>query len=400
MRTVLRLVTILFFVSSMNLINLPSANAGCQDYPESITPVCVAENLAIAKLAQEAYDAAQILKAQQVEQAARDNAAKDAADRAATIAADNALSPDDCSRSTNRFLQRCIDAAVEKARLENEAKSEAEKNATISADSKLAPDDCARSTNRYLQRCIDVAVEKARLENEAKNAADKVAIIEADSKLSLDDCARSTNRYVPRCIDIAIENARNENEAISTFQRISELKVLQKLADDKYSLNKCDLLSNKQLEVCLDAATEKSAVKNASSSAVKSLRESQSQLTKPILDQNGEVLLPVLLISKSFGSKDISTLLSATAINSVDKNSLTQYSQKLNSIQSSTTSKSFKLPLSTSLDESFSSTTPAVCRVESGQVKTLKAGACILTIKFSTESGFEVESTKKITVKR
>ena len=400
MRTVLRLVTILFFVSSINIINIPSANAGCQDYPESITPACVAENLAIAQVMKEAYEAAQIAKRLQEEQTARDNAAKDAADRAATIAADNALAPDDCARTTNRYLQRCTDIETARAVAENLAKDAAARAATLAADNALAPDDCARSTNRFVQSCIDAATEKARLENESKNAAEKAAIIAADSKLSLDDCARSTNRYVQRCIDIATEKARNENEAISTIQRISEIKVLQKLADDKYSLNKCDLPSNKQNQLCLDAALEKNAVKNANSSAIKSLRESQSQLSKPILDQNGEVLLPVLLISKSLSAKDISTLLSAAVIDSEDKKSLTQYSQKLNSIKSSTTAKSFKLPLSTSLDETFSSTTPAVCRIESGQVKTLKAGSCVLSIKFSTESGFEVESTKKITVKR
>jgi hypothetical protein len=400
MRLIIKSLVFTLLLSSLNLVSIPTANAGCQDYPESVTPICVAENLAIAKLAQEAYDAAQIAKRLQEEQTARDNAAKDAADRAATIAADNALAPDDCARSTNRYLQRCANIESERARIANEAKDAADRAATAAADNALAPDDCARSTNRYLQRCMDIAVEKARLANEAKDVADRAATLAADNKLAPDDCARSTNRITQRCGDILAEKARMENEAIDSIRKISELDSLQKLANDKYAANKCDQAANKLLQVCIDSKAGTEAIKASTTTLAKKISETQSLLTKPLVDANGEVILNVLLKSNSLNSKDISSLLATRNLNSDDKKLLSSYAQKLNAIKSTSSSTSIKIPLSTSLDEEFTSATPAICRVDGGQVKTLKSGVCVLNVKFATESGFEVETTKKITIKK
>ncbi len=338
----------------MNFVSSPTANAGCQDYPESITPICVAENLAIAKLAQEAYEAAQIAKRLQEEQTARDNAAKDAAERAATIATDNAL----------------------------------------------APDDCARSTNRYLQRCIDIAVEKARIENENKSAADRAAIIAADNALAPDDCARSTNRYVQRCIDIAVEKARIENEAIDSIKKISELEVLQKLAFDKFTSNKCDQAANRILQVCIESKAGADAVKKEAASLAAKISETQALLTKPLVDANGEIILTALLRSKSLSTKDMKAVLDKSLLSTTEKKLLSAYAQTLNNLKSTQSLTDFKIPLSKSLTEDFSSTTPKVCTVADGVVKSLKSGACVLSIRFTTESGYEVQSTKKITLKK
>jgi hypothetical protein len=400
MQKTLKVIVFALFVTSINFVSSPIANAGCQDYPESVTPICVAENLAIAKLAQEAYEAEQVLKQQQVEQAARDNAAKDAADRAATIAADNALAPDDCARSTNRYLQRCIDIEVERARLANEAKDAADRAATITADNALAPDDCARSTNRLLQRCIDIAVEKARIENEAKNAADRSATIAADNALAPDDCARSTNRLLQRCIDIAVEKARMENEAIDSIRKIGELDVLQKLAIDKYATNKCDQAANKLLQVCIDSKAGADAVKKEASSLAKKISDTQSLLTNPLVDANGEVILTALLRSKSLSPKDIKSVLDASSLSTSEKKLLSTYAQTLNNLKSTQGLSNFRIPLSKSLSEDFSTSTPKICTVVNGLVKTLKPGACVLSLKFTTESGFEVQTTKKIIVKK
>jgi hypothetical protein len=308
MQKTLKVIAFALFVTSINFVSSPIANAGCQDYPESVTPICVAENLAIAKLAQEAYEAEQVLKQQQVEQAARDNAAKDAADRAATIAADNALAPDDCARSTNRFLQRCIDIAVEKARM--------------------------------------------------------------------------------------------ENEAIDSIRKISELDVLQKLAIDKYATNKCDQAANKLLQVCIDSKAGADAVKKEASSLAKKISETQSLLTKPLVDANGEVILTALLRSKSLSPKDIKSVLDASSLSTSEKKLLSTYAQTLNNLKSTQGLSNFKIPLSKSLSEDFSTSTPKICTVVNGLVKTLKPGACVLSLKFTTESGFEVQTTKKITVKK
>ena len=400
MKKTINTIVFALIATSISFVSSPAANAGCQDYPESITPICVAENLAIAKLMQEAYEASQIAKRLQEEQTARDNAAKDAADRAATIAADNALAPDDCARSTNRYLQRCTDIEVEKARLANEAKDIADRAATLAADNALAPDDCARSANRFVQRCIDIAVEKARLANEAKDIADRAATLAADNALAPDDCARSTNRITQRCGDIAAEKARIENEAIDSIRKIGELDVLQKLAIDKYSANKCDQAANKLLQVCIDSKAGADAVKKEATSLAKKISETQSLLTKPLVDANGEVILTALLKSKSLSPKDIKSALDASSLSTSEKKLLSAYAQTLNNFKSTQSLNDFKIPLSKSLSEDFSSSTPKVCTVVDGVVKTLKSGACILSIKFTTESGFEVQTTKKITLKK
>ena len=400
MRLIIKSLAFTFLLTSLNLVSIPAANAGCQDYPESITPQCVAENLVIAKLAQEAYEAAQIARRLQEEQTARYWAEKAEADRAATIAADNALAPDDCARSTNRYLQRCTEIEVERARIANEAKDAADRAATAAADNALAADDCARSTNRLLQRCIDIAVEKARLANEAKDVADRAATLAADNKLAPDDCARSTNRVTQRCGDLLAEKARMENEAIDSLRKISELGTLQKLANEKYTANKCDQAANKLLQVCIDSKSGTEAISASATTLAKKISETQSLLTKPLVDANGEVILNVLLKSNSLNSKDISSLLATRNLNSDDKKLLSSYAQKLNAIKSTSSSASIKIPLSTSLDEEFTSATPTICKIAGGQVKTLKSGVCVINIKFATESGFEVETTKKITLKK
>ncbi|MDA2997243.1 MAG: hypothetical protein O3C26_07015 [Actinomycetota bacterium] len=354
MKVISKFVIFSTLLLSLNFSTMPAANAGCQDYPESITPECVAENLAIAKLKKEADEAAQIAKRLQEEQTARDNAAKDAADRAATIAADNALAPDDCARSTNRYLQRCVDIEVERARLANEAKDAADLAATIAADNALAPDDCARSTNRYLQLCTDASVEKAR----------------------------------------------RENEAIDSIRKISEFNTLQKLASEKYTANKCEQAANQILQVCIDSKSGADAVKKEAASLAKKINETQSLLTKPLVDANGEVILTALLKSKSLSSKNINATLNTRSLSATDKKSLSVYAKTLNNLKIIRGSSNFKIPLSKSLSEQFSSSTPKICSIVNGAIKTLKSGSCVLSIKFATESGYEIETTKKITVKR
>jgi|LakMenEpi03Aug12_release.lakeMendotaPanAssembly.Ray.scaffolds.fasta_scaffold210977_3 hypothetical protein len=400
MRKTVKTIAFVLLLSSINFISAPAATAGCQDYPESTTPACVAENLAIAKLVQEAYEAAQVARRSQEEQTARDNAAKDAADRAATIAADNALAPDDCARSTNRYLQRCTDIETARAVAENEAKSAADRAATLAADNALAPDDCARSTNRFLQRCIDIAVEKARIENEAKNAADRAATLAADNALAPDDCARSTNRGTQRCGEIAAEKARIENEAIDSIRKISELEALQKLANEKYVANKCDVAANKLLQVCIDSKAGADAVKNEAKSLAKKIIETQSLLTKPLVDENGEIILTALLRSKTLNPKDIKAVLDTSSLSADDKKSLSAYAQTLNNLKSIRSASNFKIPLSKTLSEEFTSSTPKICLVVDGAVKTLKPGVCTINVTFSTESGFEVQTSKKIVVRK
>ena len=191
-----------------------------------------------------------------------------------------------------------------------------------------------------------------------------------------------------------------ENEAIDSIRKISELGALQKLANDKYTANKCDQVANKLLQVCIDSKSGAEAISASATSLAKKISETQSLLTEPIKNANGEVILTALLKSKSLNAKDILNSLTDRNLNSEDKKLISSYAQKLNVIKSTQSAISIKLPLSASLDEEFTSATPTICKIDGGQVKTLKSGVCVINIKFATESGFEVETTKKLTVKR
>jgi hypothetical protein len=191
-----------------------------------------------------------------------------------------------------------------------------------------------------------------------------------------------------------------ENEAIDSIRKISELSVLQKIANDKYVANKCDQAANKLLQVCIDSKAGTDAVKNEAISLAKKVSETQSLLTKPLVDANGEVILTALLRSKSLSPKDIKSVLDASSLSTSEKKLLSTYAQTLNNLKSTQGLSNFKIPLSKSLSEDFSTSTPKICTVVNGLVKTLKPGACVLSLKFTTESGFEVQTTKKITVKK
>ena len=55
----------------------PVANAGCRDYPESITPACVAQNLAEEQARAAAYEAQRLKEIQEAENRAKEQAARD-----------------------------------------------------------------------------------------------------------------------------------------------------------------------------------------------------------------------------------------------------------------------------------------------------------------------------------
>ena len=283
---------------------------------------------------------------------------------------------------------------------ENEARNAAEIAARNAADNALAPDDCARSTNRYVQRCTDIETARAVAENEARNAAEIAARNATDNALAPDDCARSTNRLLQRCVDIETARAVVENEARNSIRKVGELDALQKIANDKYTTNKCDQAANQLLQVCIDSKASADAVKNEAKSLAKKLIETQASLTKPLVDENGEIILTALLRSKTLSSKDIKAVLDASSISANDKRSLSTYAQTLNNLKNIRNASNFKIPLSKTLSEKFSSSTPRICLVVNGAVKTLKPGVCTINVTFSTESGFEVQTSKKIVVRK
>jgi hypothetical protein len=132
----------------------------------------------------------------------------------------------------------------------------------------------------------------------------------------------------------------------------------------------------------------------------KKIIETQSLLTKPLVDENGEIILTALLRSKTLNPKDIKAVLDTSSLSADDKKSLSAYAQTLNNLKSIRSASNFKIPLSKTLSEEFSSSTPKICLVVDGAVKTLKPGVCTINVTFSTESGFEVQTSKKIVVRK
>jgi len=154
------------------------------------------------------------------------------------------------------------------------------------------------------------------------------------------------------------------------------------------------------LQVCIDSKAGADAVKNEAKSLAKKIIETQSLLTKPLVDENGEIILTALLRSKTLNSKDIKAVLDNSSLSANDKRSLSAYAQTLNNLKPVRSASNFKIPLSKTLSEEFSSATPKICLVVDGAVKTLKPGVCTVNVTFSTQSGFEVQTSKKIVVRK
>jgi hypothetical protein len=93
------------------------------------------------------------------------NEAADLADKAAVAEADSLLAVDDCKRSTNKFLQSCIDAAVAKAKAENDAVQAAEAAAQNAKNIEFAEVFCSKRINRNAQSCKDLAASKKAAED-------------------------------------------------------------------------------------------------------------------------------------------------------------------------------------------------------------------------------------------
>jgi hypothetical protein len=173
-----------------------SAFASCADYPESITPTCVAENLLVAERMRVEYEAEQARRQAQVEAAAAAQRAQQAADEAARAASDALLPPDSCERLVNYSTNAC----TEKRIAESSAKA-----AALAAKQQAAQDDAEvalrKSWGIYdpaLGNCFEVANSSKpecvaqNLEAEKRRQADYSAKREAANQAAL-DAAKAQN---------------------------------------------------------------------------------------------------------------------------------------------------------------------------------------------------------------
>jgi hypothetical protein len=109
-----------------------SAFASCAEYPDSVTPACVAENLLVEQARQAAYAAEQVRRQAESDAAAATQRAQQAAEEAARAASDALLPPDSCDRLVNYGTNVC----TEKRIAESSAKA-----AALAAKQQAAQDD-------------------------------------------------------------------------------------------------------------------------------------------------------------------------------------------------------------------------------------------------------------------
>ena len=205
MRRIIRLVLVAVLATFIQWIP-NSAFASCADYPESITPVCVAENLLVAERMRVEYEAEQIRRQAQADAAAASQRAQQAAEEAARAASDALLPPDSCERLVNYGTTAC----TEKRMADSIAKANA-----LAAERQAAQDNeeiaLRKSWGIYdpaLGNCFDVANSTKpacvaqNLEAEKRRQAEYSAQREAATQAALD--AAKAQSYSQTVAEIAL----------------------------------------------------------------------------------------------------------------------------------------------------------------------------------------------------
>jgi hypothetical protein len=224
-------------------VSISTASASCADFPESVTPDCVASNLAAAQASQAAYAAAQAAEAAAAAQRAIDNANAIAAQDKAQASADAVLPADSCARSTNRFNSNCVAASTAKALAENNARIAAED----AANAALPKDSCDRIENKSTTSCQQKTAEATKVLADAQMAA-QLAEEVAKRKVwgiydpALGDCSASPASLTSACIKqnllaekfrSAETSAKQAADAAAAKSAEVDVKALQAKIDAK-----------------------------------------------------------------------------------------------------------------------------------------------------------------------
>ena len=228
----------------------PVANAGCRDYPESITPGCVAQNLAeeqarqsadVAKRAQDLIDAENRAKEQAAQQYAAEGSRPCSvypASITAACAAENlGVEQEKQKSATDKQAQALLDA-------EERAKENAEKDyiANGSRPCTLYPASitaaCAAENLEYET--------KRQIASAAKAEADQLAAEERALKQAKDDYIRNGSRpcsvfpasTTPECAqaNLKFEEIKKVEIAALTAAREASTKALITIKDENGSL--------------------------------------------------------------------------------------------------------------------------------------------------------------------
>ena len=243
-----------------------SAFASCADYPESVTPACVAENLLVEQARQAAYAAEQIRRQAESDAAAAAQRAQQAAEEAARAASDALLPPDSCERLVNYGNTAC----TEKRMADSIAKANA-----LAAQQQASQDDAEvalrKSWGIYdptLGNCFDVANSSKpaciaqNLEAEKRRQADYATKQEAASQAALDAAKAQSDSQTAQEIALRIAWGIYDPALGNCFEVENSTKpacVAQNLAAEKFRQADYAKVQEARVAASLKAAADQKA---------------------------------------------------------------------------------------------------------------------------------------------
>lgn len=291
MRTIARFTVFALFATLFQFVPT-SAHASCADYPESVTPTCVAENLLVEQARQAAYAAEQARRQAESDAAAAAQRAQQAAEEAARAASDAQLPADSCERLVNYSTTFCTEQRTAQSIANANALANQQQTAQNNAEIELrkswgiydpALGNCFEVANSSKPECIaqNLEAEKHRqadysAKHEAANqAALDAAKAQSDSQTAteialriswgiydaeLGNCFEVANSSKPECIAQNLEAEKHRQADYAKVQAANNVVALKAAAAQKASQAKADEKLRKDVLASVKTASKKSKV--------------------------------------------------------------------------------------------------------------------------------------------
>jgi len=269
-----------------------SAHASCADYPESITPTCVAENLLVEQARQAAYAAEQARRQAESDAAAAAQRAQQAAEEAARAASDAQLPADSCERLANYSTTFCTEQRTAQSIANANTLAAQQQSAQNNAEIELrkswgiydpALGNCFEVANSSKPECIaqNLAAEKHRqadyaAKQEAANqAALDAAKAQSDSQTAIEialriswgiydaelgNCFEVANSSKPECIAQNLEAEKRRQADYAKVQAANSAAALKAAAVQKAAQTKADEKLRKEVLAAAKVSAKKSKV--------------------------------------------------------------------------------------------------------------------------------------------
>jgi hypothetical protein len=278
MRRIARLMLVAIVATLIQSIPT-SAFASCADYPESVTPECVAQNLLVEQARQSAYAQEQARRQAEADAAAAAQRAQQAADDAARAAADALLPADSCQRLANYGNNVCTQQRLAQSLADANALAAQQQSAQDNAEIELrkswgiydpALGNCFDVANSSKPACIaqNLEAEKHRqADYAAKRAADSQAALDAaktqsDSQTAeeialriswgiydpaLGNCFEAANSSKPECIAQNLEAEKHRQADYAKVQAANNAAAVKAAADQKAAQAKTEASFRKEV---------------------------------------------------------------------------------------------------------------------------------------------------------